>query len=195
MGDDGVVRSSRQLIYVAAGCSGVFLSQRFCKDLGLISENFPRVGDTDRARGSFRNQRKRSSSEPPLESHQAHHGADTWVRSPPPALAASLYQNKCFEINDLCYGCLEREMPPKPPGELPFEPIEQNILKLKEWIEDRYAASTFNKCEHTPLPMMKGSPPLKLYIDPDIKPVAVHKYAPVPVHFESIVKSELDSGC
>ena len=37
---------------------------------------------------------------------------------------------------------------------------------------------------------MKGSPALKLYIDPKARPVAAHKYSPVPVHFEDIVEQE-----
>ena len=40
--------------------------------------------------------------------------------------------------------------------------------------------------------MMRGSPPLKLHIDPNAKPIAVHKFSPVPVHFEEAVKNELD---
>ena len=40
----GVIRQSRQLCYVAEGIDGVFLSRRACTDLGLISQEFPKIG-------------------------------------------------------------------------------------------------------------------------------------------------------
>ena len=88
--------------------------------------------------------------------------------------------------------CAPREMSPNPPTELLFPHIQENVPKLKSWIEDYYGSITFNRCEHRPLPMMKGWPPLRLHIDSKAKPVAAHKYSPVPVHFEEIVKQELN---
>ena len=39
---------------------------------------------------------------------------------------------------------------------------------------------------------MTGSPPLKLFVDPDAKPVAAHKPAQVPMHWKEAVKGGLD---
>ena len=102
-GDDGVVRSSRQLIYIADGCSGIFLSQRVCKDLGMISENFPEVGVTHRMRDTIIGSRRRSSSEPPQSGERILHNRHDWIKSPSPAIAASLSDNKGFEINEIVF--------------------------------------------------------------------------------------------
>ena len=68
------------------------------------------------------------------------------------------------------------------PDSLPFAATEENVLKMKEWLLNRYA-STFNKCTHQRLPMMSG-PPIKLNMDPDAPPTAVH----TPTHFQSLNK-------
>ena len=39
--------------------------------------------------------------------------------------------------------------------------------------------------------MMKGSPPLELFIDPLAKPIACHKPANVPIHFKEKVEAEI----
>ena len=59
-------------------------------------------------------------------------------------------------------------------------------------VEERYASSTFNQCENCPLPMVSGFLPLRLYVDPEAKPVAAHKPCPVPVQFQPEVKRTLD---
>ena len=55
----------------------------------------------------------------------------------------------------------------------------------------RGRASTFNTCNCQPLPLMKDSPPLELFVDPTAKPVACHKAANVPNHFKDRVEAEL----
>ena len=39
---------------------------------------------------------------------------------------------------------------------------------------------------------MDTSPPVKLHVDESIKPVAVSKPAPIPLHWLSVIKAELD---
>ena len=85
--------------------------------------------------------------------------------------------------------CPDRALPPKP------SPPPANIKdkeELKRLIEERYAASAFNQCEHQPLPLMTSSPPLQLHVDSKAIPVAVHKAVPVPIHWQQQVKAELD---
>ena len=74
--------------------------------------------------------------------------------------------------------CPKRTLPPPLPKDIPYPPIEENREKLKQWILDYYKSSTFNTCEHQPLPHMEG-PPLKLMIIPNSEPVAFH--TPIPV--------------
>ena len=40
--------------------------------------------------------------------------------------------------------------------------------------------------------MMKSAEPLNLFVDPDIKPVAIHKAAIIPIHLKAKVKADLD---
>ena len=87
--------------------------------------------------------------------------------------------------------CPKREKPPQKPTELPYPPTEENVEKLKTWILNRYSSSTFNTCTSQKLNNMSG-PPLKIDVDPQITPSAVHTPIPVPVHWKDEVKAQLD---
>ena len=67
----------------------------------------------------------------------------------------------------------------------------ENLPVLKEWLVKRYSATTFNTCEHQPLPMMSGEP-LELHVNPESRPVATHKPAMVPIHFQEKVHADLE---
>ena len=49
----------------------------------------------------------------------------------------------------------------------------------------------FNNCEHQNLPQMSGTP-LEFHINTSAKPVACHKVMPVPLHWKTKVKADLD---
>ena len=87
--------------------------------------------------------------------------------------------------------CPRRELPPPLPTKLPFPATTENREKLQGYLLDYYKSSTFNTCEHQPLPLMSG-PPLKLRIDSDAEPVAHHSPIPVPVRWQDKVKADLD---
>lgn len=86
--------------------------------------------------------------------------------------------------------CPKRTMPPPPPKAIPYSPTEQNRGKLEAFLLEYYKSSTFNVCEHQTLPSMTG-PPLKLMIDPNAVPFAVHKPIPVPIHWQPDVYAGL----
>ena len=88
--------------------------------------------------------------------------------------------------------CPARCILPEPPTELPVPATVENIPKLKKWIEEKYASSAFNVCTHQVLPLVNSSPPLRLFVDPNVKPVAVHKPAMVPLHFTKEVCNSMD---
>ena len=104
--------------------------------------------------------------------------------------------NKCTLVSeddpDKC-SCPVRAATPDPPKELPFPATKENIPKLKEYIINHYKDSAFNTCEQQPIPLMKGSPPMRLFVDKDAKPVAFHKPYPVPLHWQEAVKKQLDN--
>ena len=79
--------------------------------------------------------------------------------------------------------CPKRTMPPPLPKTIPFSPTEENRGKLEGFLLEYYKSSTFNTCEHQTLPMMNG-PPLRLMIDANAKPFAVHKPIPIPIHWQ-----------
>ncbi|CAG2222072.1 unnamed protein product [Mytilus edulis] len=56
---------------------------------------------------------------------------------------------------------------------------------------DYYKSSTFNTCDHQPLPLMDG-PPMRLMVDPEAEPVAHHTPVPVPIHWKEEVKAGFD---
>ena len=87
--------------------------------------------------------------------------------------------------------CPKRTKPPQPPTSLPFPATPENREKLERWITEKYAASTFNVCENQNLIKMSG-PPLKLDVDPNVTPTAVHTPIPVPIHWQDEVKAQLD---
>ena len=87
--------------------------------------------------------------------------------------------------------CPERSLPPPIPTVIPFPAIAANVNNLKQWLLNYYAASTFNTCPHSQLPLMTG-PPLALMVDPEATPVAIHSPIPVPIHWQDEVKARLD---
>ena len=86
--------------------------------------------------------------------------------------------------------CPRRQLPPPKPTQLPFPPTDANRERLQKWLLRFYQSSTFNVCEHQPLPMMEG-PPLRIMIRPDAKPIAFHTPIPVPLHWQEDVKAGL----
>ena len=87
--------------------------------------------------------------------------------------------------------CPRRTPPPPKLTEAPFPPTPENRSKIEAYLLQRYQASTFNTCEHQPLPMMDG-PPMRLMIDPNATPTAHHSPIPVPLHWQDEVKAGLD---
>ncbi|CAC5407544.1 unnamed protein product [Mytilus coruscus] len=55
---------------------------------------------------------------------------------------------------------------------------------------DYYKSSTFNTCDHQPLPLMDG-PPIRLMVGSDAEPVDHHTPVPVPIHWKEEVKAGL----
>lgn len=83
--------------------------------------------------------------------------------------------------------------PPPMPTTLPsgLAPTKENVEALKEWLLNYYGSTTFNVCEHQALPLMKCEP-LQLHVDPNATPVAVHKPALVPIHWQDKVYADLE---
>lgn len=73
--------------------------------------------------------------------------------------------------SDLC-DCPQGAETPTRPTTLSMPATEANREALRRHLE-LYTQSTFNTCPHQPLPRMSG-PPLRLMLDNDATPVAIH---------------------
>ena len=63
---------------------------------------------------------------------------------------------------------------------------------LRRLIIKLYVKSGFTNFRIQPLAMMKSAEPLNLFVHPDVKPVAIHKAAIIPIHLKAKVKGDLD---
>ena len=160
-GPTGDIRETRQIVYVTDSSDKLFLSREACMALGMITAQFPTIGEIMGTEEMCTSRVDESTSLTDKPSDET----------------------KC--------DCPRRELPPSTPFDLPFPGTEENCVKLKEFLLDRYKSSTFNTCEHQPLPLMSG-PPMQLMVDPEATPVAHHSPVPVPLHWQDEVKAGLD---
>ena len=133
-----------------------YLCQESMHKLGIISHNFPSIGD-------------------------------------------ALTQHTCLETNEasvttsstqIC-SCPPRKPVPSRPHVLPFNCSVDNIEKMRDWLLEKFACSTFNTCPHQPLPCMRG-PPVEIHLDQKAIPRVCHTPANVPLHWQDKVKSDLE---
>lgn len=164
----GQTLHTRQLVYISSSVDQVYLSKAACIDLGMIPANFPAIGSCT---------------------------ADT---QPSQAIAAGIsVPGKCSNDgvlgpDDTPCSCPIRSAPPSDPPVLPCSPIPENLPIIKQYLLDRYAASAFNVCERQPLPLMKNSPPLRLFVDEGAKPTAVGAAGQIPAHWVHDVKAGIE---
>ena len=136
--------------------------------LGMISENFPKVGDPL----------------PPTTMSTPTSVEATQNTTP------NTHNTQKSALTTPC-NCPPRQKPPPRPTELPHPANETNRALLEKWLLNYYASSTFNTCEHQPLPFMHG-PPMRLMVNPNAVPVANHTPIPVPLHWQDDVKAGID---
>ena len=161
--------SSLQLFYVANNVSRTYLSLSTLKALRVVPVDFPKVGMDE----------------------------DIVVAANGQAVSgpARCTNTGVVQPGDKPCSCPNRTVPPVSPPKLPCSPTPENVPRIKQYLLDRYSSSSFNCCERQPLPLMKSSPPIKLHVDLQAKPVAVHVPALVPIHWQLGVKEGLDRDC
>ena len=166
---NGETVSSSCAVYVSDSVNDFFLSYETMLDLGILSSAFPTVGAY---RGST-NETNRNDTMAPSR-HM--------VRG---------INSGCMELDDVstCRCPMRESIPPKPKV-LPFEPVPENNEKMRDWLLSRYSKSTFNTCPHKPLPSMSG-PPIEIHVQENASPKTFHTAAPIPLHWQEQVKSDL----
>ena len=98
-----------------------------------------------------------------------------------PADTSDISELSAGADNGIC-SCPKRTLPLGRPSQLPFIPIPENTPKFEEWCKQRYASSSYNQCPHQHLPEMGDTPPLKIHVDADAKPVVRLKPGFIPLH-------------
>ena len=78
---------------------------------------------------------------------------------------------------------------PRKPHNLPYLATDDNVNRLKQYLIDSFKSTAFNKC--SPFPAMETKP-VHIHLKPDAKPHAQHVPIPVPFHWKSDVKNDLD---
>ena len=160
--------SCATMVYVSESARGFYLSWEAIMDLGIVSPNFPSVGAVaDPA----------VTQQPPTRSTERHGSLNAGGLAP-----TTDYIDSC--------SCPPRTVVPVQPVALPFECIPANNAKMQEWLLHRFASSTFNTCPHRPLPCMTG-PPVEIHLEDGVVPRAMHTAAPVPIHWQEKVLSDL----
>ena len=174
--------NSKQLFYVSPEVNDIYLSKNCCQDLQTIPVNFPAVG---------------SCPPTPVTAAVASatekvSGEKTTAPDTGPGVTIPQCSNNGVTSGSEPCSCPRRTLPPSTVPPLPCAPTEENLPIIKKHILKHFAASSFNTCQRQPLPMMSGSEPLKLFIDPAAKPVAIHTPSQVPLHWKQAVNDALD---
>ena len=164
--------NSNAMVYVSPDVQGLYLSKQCLIELRCISRAFPCPGEADVIEAAIVNAHKQETAEdnPGGVSNSGDSGSQRSA--------------EC--------GCLSRRPPPGRPAALPMRCSVENIEKMKSWLVERYAASTFNKCTHQSLPFIQAEP-MKLHVDKTAQPIAQHTPSIVPLHFREKVKEQLDA--
>ena len=86
--------------------------------------------------------------------------------------------------------CSQRTSDPPMPKTLPFAPTPENIPRMKEWLLNRFASSTFNTCPYRAPPCL-SVPPVELHIDEYATPKVCHTPVTVSLHLKKKVYEDL----
>lgn len=178
----------RSLVYVLK-TGGNLLSLTCLRKLGVIHEDFPKIGCFPGAQldQEDKMEYKRQSVDL-VQAHQLLRAeavtADevARVRQPP---------GSCDTTSSLPCSCARRVYT-DPPESLPMSATPANRGALEDWIKSYYSASAFNTCKRQSMPCTAG-PKMRIFTQPGAIPVAVHKPAPVPLHWRTEVKAGIDA--
>ncbi|XP_048589654.1 uncharacterized protein LOC125573262 [Nematostella vectensis] len=172
---NGEATCCRSMVYVSSSVRAMYLSYESLLNLGLLSTDFP-TNPVGRHDGRRPTPHGRSIPEPhsSINATRSINGGCTAPNTP----------------SDPTCHCPQRTVPPQRPSELPFPCTPENNGRMKDWLLERYASSTFNTCPHRALPCMDG-PPIEIHVDPAATPRACHTPATIPLHWQQKVYDDL----
>ena len=181
---DGKLRSTEGVIYFAEYVKTTLISLTTLKDLGSVPSYWPKPPGE-----SMVNCAEGSEGEvlPPPHSGPSHTKGKKSVRIVPYSL--NRIDADDDQTPEEAAGFSKREATPDIPEKIPFPPTRENIPKLKKWLVDQFASSSFNTSS-APLAKMSG-PPMTIHVDPAARPRAIHKPIPVPHHWHNKVRQDI----
>ena len=181
MTQDGSNYEAAVMVYISPNVKSLFLSKEVMIQLGIIAPSFPQIGATGQLSPTSVNTAEVIYSDTAETADgRIHKKADLE------------FKHESNSSSVTACGCLRREPPPGKPDRLPFPASMENVKAMRDYILERWGASTFNQCPHQALPIMDG-PPMSLHVQQDAKPVRAFTPAPVALHFQEEVKAGLDS--
>ena len=161
------ITSYHSMVYVSSSVKDMYLSYNLLLNLGLLSHTLPSLGDSNV-----------SPPERETYSEQLHDSCAS------PALNTKWALNNGCQAStvthDATCSCPQHGAAPPRPSKLPFPCRPEKSVKMKVWLLDRYASSTFNTCPHRALPCMEG-PPIEIHVDPEETPRVCHTPANIPL--------------
>ena len=164
------------MVYVSSSVRSMYLSYESLLNLDLLGTDFPST----------------PSTAAPGEGNQPTDCTNK-LHQPPSVNANRLINDGCDTPTaspDVTCSCPQRTAPPSRPTTLPFPCTPGNNDRMKAWLLERYASSTFNTCPHRALPCMAG-PPVEIHVDPTATPKACHTPANIPIHWQQKVYEDL----
>ena len=164
-------------IFITDDVDNFFLSNKTMKLLYIVDENFPTIGH---CKPKINDNGENDESE--LDINKVN---EIYID------LRSLSSGCSNPNGDDCpCACPMRTPVPSRPNALPFPPTPENIDKMKGWLIERYASSTFNTCPHRALPCITG-PPMEIHLNQSATPKVCHKPASVPLHWQQRVYEDL----
>ena len=145
----GADESCHSLVYVSSSVEAMYLSYDLLLNLGILSAIYPSDVPSDACKVS---------------------GKPEKVNTACPINDGCIISNT---REDATCSCPQWESTPLRPPALQFPCTAANNERMKKWLLDRYASSTFNTCAHRALPSMEG-PPVEIHVDPSVLPKACH---------------------
>ena len=141
----GTSFDTRQITYITDNNDKVFFSRESCIAIGMISANFPQIGETINM------------------SPESTHHADTGTFHDPTIPTVSEVQHAGLDHTAPC-GCPKWTLPPPCSTEMPFPGTEENRQKLTDYLIKTYASSTFKPtCNPRNSPHSVPVPPGSVY--------------------------------
>jgi hypothetical protein len=185
---DGSPIATRTMTYVSSAVKRFYLSLDTMLDLGIVSHVFP----TAESVHDFRKLPSQleypaagvtSTSIDTTASRNMAESETVMTNAPSIAIIRAL-DGGCTTAKEdgVAWDCPQRESVPIRPADLPFPCRPENNDKMKAWLLQHYASSTFNTCPHRPLPCMVG-PPVEIHLDPSAEPRVCHTAATILAHW------------